>query len=80
MKPGPAPEHDDDPIASALQEVIDDEVNSQIANAFAIIWDMVKKLFSSCSAHPKLVIKGEAVPCVRSRRTCSRRQHQEGCA
>lgn len=39
--PGPAPEHDEDSITMGLQEVIANEVKSQIANVLAKVHDMM---------------------------------------
>lgn len=43
MKPGPAPEGDDDSLGTAIQELVDDEVKFQVAIALATILDMVEK-------------------------------------
>lgn len=45
VEPGLAPEYGDDPIATALQEVIGDEVKSLLANAMDTILDMVEEAF-----------------------------------
>lgn len=41
--PGPAPEDDDESRGTAIQEVIADEVTSQVAKALMTIMDMVKE-------------------------------------
>lgn len=43
LEPGPAPENDDDRVAITLQELITDQVRSQIANTLATILDMGKE-------------------------------------
>lgn len=61
VEPGPAPEHEDDLIATTLQDMIANEIKSQAANALAIIPDTVGEAVEQCFHAAILVVKAEPV-------------------
>lgn len=60
-EPGPAPKDEDDSIASALQEVIADDVRPKSQMRWRLSWNLLQRLLSSSSEPPPFVLKEKSI-------------------